>query len=107
MFELSFFSNFLQIKNLSPFLVVLTSFLLISKIPTFSFKKIAVQRRTTLFLLLGFGLFFVSIIQFTYETMTICCLIYLILIPISIYNYRFKIKSAKNQITEEDQRDIL
>ena len=107
MFELSFFSNFLQIKNLSPFLVVLTSFLLISKIPTFSFKKIAVQRRTTLFLLLGFGLFFVSIIQFTYETMTICCLIYLILIPISIYNYRFKIKSAKNEITEEDQRDIL
>ena len=68
MYELSSFSNLFQIKGLSPFLVVLASILLISKVPTFSFKKIAVQRQMTLFLLLGLGLFFVSIIQFTFET---------------------------------------
>tara|TARA_E500000331_G_C17180732_1_gene680427 strand:- start:26 stop:817 length:792 start_codon:yes stop_codon:yes gene_type:complete len=107
MYELSSFSNLFQIKNISPFLVVLSSVLLISKIPTFSFKKIVVQRQMTLFLLLGLGLFFVSIIQFTYETMVICCLVYLLLIPVSIYNYRSKLKSAQDDTFEEDQRDIL
>ncbi len=107
MYELSTFSNFFEIKNISPFLVVLSSVLLISKVPTFSFKKIVVQRKMTLFLLLGFGLFFVSIIQFTFETMAICCFIYLSMIPISIFNYRKKLKSSQNDIVDEDQRDIL
>ena len=107
MYEMSSFSSLFQIKNLSPFLVVLASILLISKVPTFSFKKIVVQRQMTLFLLLGLALFFVSIIQFTYETMAICCLLYLTLIPFSIYNYKSKLKSVQNQIDEEDQRDIL
>ena len=97
----------ISIKNLSPFLVILASILLISKVPTFSFKKIVVQRKMTLFLLLGFGLFFVSIIQFTYETMAICCLLYLILIPVSIFNYRSKLRTVQKEIAEEDQRDIL
>ena len=48
MYELSTFSNFFEIKNISPFLVVLSSVLLISKVPTFSFKKIVVQRKMTL-----------------------------------------------------------
>ena len=107
MYELSSFSTLFQINNVSPFLVVLASILLISKIPTFSFKKIVIQRHLTLFLLLVVGLFFVSIIQFTYETLTICCLIYLLLIPISILNYRSKLKNSQNQVIEEDQRDIL
>jgi Phosphatidylserine synthase len=107
MYELSSFSFLFQIKNLSPFLVILASILLISKVPTFSFKKIVVQRKMTLFLLLGFGLFFVSIIQFTYETMAICCLLYLILIPVSIFNYRSKLRTVQKEIAEEDQRDIL
>ena len=95
---MSSFSGLFEIKNFSPFLVVLASILLISKVPTFSFKKIVVQRQTTLFLLLGFGLFFVSIIQFTYEALAICCLIYLLLIPVSVYNYRSKLKNTQNEI---------
>ena len=87
--------------------MVLVSILLISKIPTFSFKKIAVQRRTTVFLLLGMGIFFVSIIQFTFETLTICCLVYLFLIPVSIYNYKLKLKTANDLVVEDDQQDIL
>ena len=66
-----------------------------------------VQRQTTLFLLLGFALFFVSITQFTYETLSVCCVVYLILIPVSIYNYRSKLKNSQNEILDEDQRDIL
>ena len=60
--------------------MVLVSILLISKVPTFSFKKIAIRRNMTIFLLLGLGLFFVSIIQFTFETLTICSIIYLFLV---------------------------
>ena len=61
----------------------------------------------TIFLLLALGLFFVSIIQFTYETLAICCIIYLTLIPLSVYNYNKKLKSTKKDFVEEDQRDIL
>jgi len=107
MYELSVFNNFFELKNLTPYLVVLASLLLISKIPTFSFKKIVVQRNMTLFLLLGLGLFVVSIIQFTFETMALCCFLYIILIPVSILNYRRKLKNTQKDIVEEDQRDIL
>ena len=107
MYELSSFNIFFDAKIISPYLVVFISFLLISKIPTFSFKKIVVQRHLTLFLLLGFGLFFVSIIQFTYETMVICSFVYVLLIPISVLSFRSKLKNAQKEIIQEDQRDIL
>ena len=45
--------------------------------------------------------------KFTYETLTICCILYLFLIPVSIFNYRSKLKNSQNQNIEEDQRDIL
>ena len=79
----------------------------ISKVPTFSFKKIAIKRNMTIFLLLGVGLFFVSIVQFTFETLTICSIIYLVLIPVGIYNYKLKLKSVNQTEIEEDHQDIL
>ena len=106
-FQLSGFSNFIDLTSITPYFMVLISFLLISKIPTFSFKKIAIRRNMTIFLLLGVGLFFVSIVQFTFETLTVCILIYLFLIPIGIYNYRSKSKTANQIEIEDDQQDIL
>ena len=41
-----------------PIFFVTTSFLLISKFPSYSFKKIVIRRRTTIFLLFGIVLFF-------------------------------------------------
>ena len=41
-----------------PIFFVVTSFLLISKFPTYSFKKIVIQRKATIFLLFGIVLFF-------------------------------------------------
>ena len=41
-----------------PAFFVITSILLISKFPTYSFKKIVIPRRTTIFLLFGIVLFF-------------------------------------------------
>ena len=107
MFELSNFSTFIDIKVITPYFMVLVSILLISKVPTFSFKKIAIQRNMTIFLLLGVGLFFVSIIQFTFETLTACCVIYLTLIPLGIYNYKLKSKSVNQLEIEDEHQDIL
>ena len=106
-FQLSGFSNFIDLTSITPYFMVLISFLLISKIPTFSFKKISIRRNMTIFLLLGVGLFFVSIVQFTFETLTVCILIYLFLIPIGIYNYRSKLKTANKIEIEDEQQDIL
>ncbi len=107
MFELSNFSSLFDLRAITPYFMVLVSILLISKVPTFSFKKIAIRRTMTIFLLLGLGLFFVSIIQFTFETLTICCLIYLVLIPVGVYNYKVKLKTANQIEFEEEQQDIL
>ena len=52
--------NFLQLNyNLMvPIFFIATSFLLISKFPSYSFKKIVIPRKTTIFLLFGIVLFF-------------------------------------------------
>ena len=41
-----------------PVFFIVTSLLLISKIPSYSFKKIVIQRKATIFLLFGIVLFF-------------------------------------------------
>ena len=61
----------------------------------------------TVFLLLGVGLFFVSIIQFTFETLSLCLLIYLSLIPIGVLNFNKKSKLIDKEQIEEDQQDVL
>ena len=61
----------------------------------------------TIFLLLGVGLFFVSIIQFTFETLALGMLIYLLLLPVGFLNYNRKSKSATINQEEEDQQDVL
>ena len=106
-FELSNFSSLFDLRVITPYFMILVSLLLISKVPTFSFKKIAIRRNMTIFLLLGVGLFFVSIIQFTFETITVCSVIYLFLIPVSIFNYRSKLKTANQIEIEDENQDIL
>ena len=106
-FELSNFSSFMSLKVITPYLTIIVSLLLISKIPTYSFKKILIKRNMTIFLLLGVGLFFVSIIQFTFETLSLGLFIYLLLIPIGILNFNKKSKSVENDLLDEDQQDIL
>ena len=56
-FQLSNFSTMIDLKVITPYLMVFVAILLISKIPTYSFKKISINRSMTIFLLLGVGLF--------------------------------------------------
>ncbi len=104
-FELSDFQIGFQVKSLTPYLAVFVSILLISKVPTFSFKKIAIRRRLTIFLFLGIGITSISLIFFTFETLLFMGLIYLVLIPVGFLFYR-KQNLNKSSI-EDEHEDIL
>jgi len=67
---------------------IITSILLISKIPTYSFKRIAIPRSTTIFLLFGIGLYFGLVFVYTFEVLFITGVIYLCTIPISYLHFR-------------------
>ncbi len=104
-YELSNFNFDYNVRNLTPYLSVFVSILLISKIPTLSFKKISIQRKLTIFLFLGIGIVCISLIFYTFETLFILGLIYLTLIPIGLIFYK---KNSKNKILVEDENeDIL
>jgi len=88
----------------------IVSILLISTIPTYSFKKIVIPRAMTKFLLFGIVLFFGSLLVYTFKILSISIFIYLCLIPISYLHYK-KIIKEKNIINDtnevEDLEDIL
>ena len=106
-YDLSSFNFSFDIKVLSPYLVILIAVLLISKTPTFSFKKISIPRKLTIFILLGVGTIFVSLVFFTFETLLILGVIYLFLIPLSCFIYYRNKKNSKMSLQEEDHEDIL
>ena len=106
------FSEFqlFSIENeyLVPGFFILTSILLISKIPTYSFKKIVVPRRLTIFLLFTLILFFGLLLIYTYNVIVISTLIYLLLIPISFFHFRRLSKKFSHVNQDgEDQEDVL
>jgi CDP-diacylglycerol--serine O-phosphatidyltransferase len=93
-----------------PIFFITTSFLLISKFPTYSLKRIIIPRSMTIFLLFGIVLFFGLLLIYTFKVIALSGLIYLILIPISFVHYR-KIKKQNNigdnKDESEDFEDIL
>ena len=92
-----------------PIFFVATSFLLISKFPSYSFKKIVIPRRTTIFLLFGIVLFFGLLLIYTFNVITISALVYLILLPISYFHFqKIKKKHENDKIQDEDDlEDVL
>ena len=89
-------------------LFILISILLISKLPTYSFKKIAVPRRLTIFLLFAVVLFFGMLLIYTHNVIVISSLLYLTLIPFSIYHFHKLNKKFKNEnIDNEEHEDVL
>ena len=92
-----------------PSLFIIISILLISKIPTYSLKRIVVPRSTSIFLLFGIVLFFGLLLVYTFNVIAISALIYLLLLPISYFHFK-KIKNEheKDKIQDEDDlEDVL
>ena len=108
--SLSGFDYFqLNFDVIVPTFFVVTSFLLISKFPSYSFKKIVIPRRTTIFLLFGVVLFFGLLLIYTFNVIAISSVVYLLLLPISYFHFqKIKKKHEKDKIQDEDDlEDIL
>ena len=104
--------NLIQINYevVVPIFFIATSLLLISKFPSYSFKKIVIQRKTTIFLLFGIVLFFGLLLIYTFNVIAISAFIYLILLPISFVHYQKLKKQNQNekiQDNEDDLEDVL
>ena len=106
-FSLSDF-NYLNINYqiVTPIFFIVTSFLLISKFPTYSFKKIIIPRKATIFLLFGIILFFGLLLIYTFDVITISSAIYLILLPISFIHYQKLKKQNENDVNTDDNEDL-
>jgi len=90
-----------------PVFFISTSLLLISKFPTFSFKKIIIQRKATIFLLFGIILFFGLLLVYPFIMISLSAIIYLLLLPISYFNYQKLKKQNNDNDIEDNSEDIL
>ena len=103
-------SGIIQFENkaiISAAVILTTSLLMISKMPTYSFKKITIARSSGIFLLLGIGIYLSLVIFYTFETLFFTGLVYIILIPISYFHYKQKNNFFLKTIKEEETEDIL
>ena len=91
--EFQFFKPNYQI--FVPALFILISILLISKIPTYSLKKIVVPRSTSIFLLFVVVLYFGLLLIYTFNTLIISGFFYIIMIPVSYAHFLFIKKNKK------------
>ena len=106
-YELTNFNFGLDIKKFTPYFTVLIAILLVSKIPTLALKKISISPKATVFLLLGIGIIFISLLSYTFETLFAFGIVYLISIPIGILIYSKLNKKNSEKISEENHEDIL
>ena len=101
-------TSFLNINYdlIVPIFFILVSLLLISTIPTYSFKKIVIPRTMTKFLLFGIVLFFGALLVYTFKILAVSSFLYLCLIPISYFHYK-KIKKEKNITSDKNEDEGL
>lgn len=99
----------LNYEIVTPIFFIMTSFLLISKFPSYSFKKIVIQRKATIFLLFGIVLFFGLLLIYTFEVIAISSMIYLLLLPISFFHYQKIERNNENDKIQDDEdlEDVL
>ena len=95
----------LNFDIITPIFFIATSFLLISKFPSYSFKKIVIQRKATIFLLFSIILFFGLLLIYTFEVIAISSIIYLSILPISFFHYQ-KMKKIHENEKVQDEEDL-
>ncbi len=100
--------NFININYdiVVPVFFIATSLLLISKFPSYSFKKIVIQRKATIFLLFGIVLFFGLLLIYPFNVISISVIIYLGMLPISFFHYK-KLKKQNEDQNYKDEDDDL
>ena len=104
--ELSTLIKFENYAVISSITILATSILMVSKIPTYSLKRILIPRNSAIFLLLGIGIYVGMLILYTFKTLFVTGIIYLFLIPISFFHFRSKNKKSFKSIVDDDE-DVL
>jgi len=102
-------SGLIKLDNyslVSSIAILTTSILMVSKLPTYSLKRIIIPRNSTIFLLLGIGIYVSLLIFYTFKTLFFTGAIYLLLIPVSFFHFRRKNKKAFKSEIDEDE-DVL
>ena len=102
--------NYVQLNYdiIVPTCFIIISLLLISKFPSYSFKKIIVQRKATIFLLFGIVLFLGLLLIYPFNVIAISSVIYLLILPISFFHYQKLKKQNQDSIEEDDDlEDVL
>ena len=105
--ELSEMGNVINISYFVPIFTLLIAILLISKVPTYSFKKIKIRPGLTIFILFVIGVSFVTLMFFTFETLIVFSLLYLLSIPLACFTFYKNKKLNKSEILEDEHEDIL
>ena len=103
-------SDLVQFENtaiISSIVILMVSILMVSKIPTYSLKRILIPRHLTIFLLLGIGIYLSLLIFYIFKTLFFSGLIYTLLIPISYLHYRYINKKSTTIVKEEETEDVL
>ena len=107
-------SNFFSIDTYKSQIIfamyIIVPLLMVSKIPTYSLKKIVIPRKITHLLLFGIAIYFGLLIIFTFQVLFISGIIYLLLIPISFFHYKKIFNQHKNSNynnQEEEEEDML
>jgi CDP-diacylglycerol--serine O-phosphatidyltransferase len=102
-FRLDFDQNFL-----SKVIMILVSFLMISKIPTYALKKIKMSKNIFVLVALIFVIFFTLLFYKTFETLVFAGVFYFLTIPVSFIHFlnlkrKSKIKSSKTDSLISDE----
>ncbi len=105
--NLSGLIQFEKYAALSSVIILGTSILMVSKIPTYSLKRIIIPRSFAIFLLLGIGIYVSLLIFYTFQTLFLTGAGYLLLIPISFFHYRRKNKKTLASLSEDQDEDVL
>ena len=106
-YELADLNLNFNIQNLTPYFTILIAILLVSKVPTLSLKKISISPKATAFILLGIGTIFISLLYYTFATLLLFGLVYLISIPVSFFMYKNRNRKETLETSEDEHEDVL
>ena len=96
---LSDFSSNYDYITLGIIFIIASTFLMISKIPTYSLKGIKVSRPFLIFLLLLIATYFGFLIHYPFNTLLLTGFLYLLLIPISFIHFKI-IKKRSSKVSD-------
>lgn len=86
--SLAFKETFFQSPHLCAFFMLVAGFLMVSRLPTLSFKTMSLPRTFLFPVLVVFGLAVAALLSATWETLSLLTFVYLLTIPISSFAFK-------------------